>query len=174
MVTRSIMKKAVITLLAALFLCLSLNSCMTAMLISEMSELSERQTERRMSDISKTETELSLTVIQSYKPFYVEGDDEMPAYTINAALAVTARYDVVCLASLEYSYFDGYKVRGLYRRIGTHRYTTVKGITKTVPVFVLKSEYNKDPEYWQDFGLVPELTDIILNAGNMQEAKYRL
>ena len=145
---------------------------MTAMLISEMSELNQMQNDRRMSDISKTETELSLTVIQSYKPFHVEGDEEVTAYTLYSALATTSRYDVVCIASHELSYYDGYKIRGWFRRVGTHRYTTVKGISKTVPVFVLKSEYNKDPEYWQDFGKIPELTDLLLNAGNIEEAMY--
>ena len=42
-------------------------------------------------------------------------------------------------------FYDDKSISGTYVRIGTFTYTTVKDVRKTVPVYILKSEYK--PEY---------------------------
>lgn len=41
-------------------------------------------------------------------------------------------------------YFDDKPISGYYVRIGTYSYTTVKDTKKTVPVYILESEYKPE------------------------------
>ena len=79
------------------------------------------------SNISKKDTYLYLTIIQTHSE--------------HQALAWTEDYDVVKVMTYGDTYYDGKKLYGRYILIDTYTYTTKDGIVKTVPVFILKSEY---------------------------------
>ena len=79
------------------------------------------------SNISKKDTYLYLTIIQTHSE--------------HQALAWTEDYDVVKVMTYGDTYYDGKKLSGRYILIDTYTYTTKDGIVKTVPVFILKSEY---------------------------------
>ena len=141
-------------ILAILVICVMSSSCLTAMLLSEVAEANEMESEKRMSDISKSVTPLSLKVIQSYYPIVTD------TFTLTSALAHTYNYDIVLIASIEEHYYDGYKTKGQFTRIGTYNYTTRQGVAKTVPVFVKSVEYDKNPQMWTSFG---ETTSTLRN-----------
>ena len=45
--------------------------------------------------------------------------------------------------------WDGKKISGYYILVDTYTYETKKGMIKTVPVYVLTSEYKKHTEIWK-------------------------
>ena len=59
------------------------------------------------------------------------------------ALAFTERYDVVKFISDSEIIYDGKKINGYYVLMGTYSYETKDGVVKTVPVYMLRSEYRK-------------------------------
>ena len=52
---------------------------------------------------------------------------------------------IVKIVSENEEFYDDKSISGYYVRIGTYSYITVKDVRKTVPVYILKSEYK--PEY---------------------------
>ena len=115
------MKKRITTLLvAAITLCLTCTSCITMMAVLAASESGN--------NISRGQTRLNLTIIQTYNS--------------TEALAITKNYDVVKIETVLDTYYDGKKIKGRFTRVGTHTYENNLSYIKTVPVYVLTSEYN--------------------------------
>ena len=66
----------------------------------------------------------------------------------NEALAWTKNYDVVKIETVTDTYYDGKKISGYFTLVGTYSYVTNQHISKTVPVYVLTSEYSKNKDLW--------------------------
>lgn len=81
-------------------------------------------------NISREKTYLDLKIIQ------VLGKGE--------ALAVTDKFDVVKIESLNDIYYDGKKVSGNFTLLDTYTYQTKKGQWKTVPIYIMTKEYKKN------------------------------
>lgn len=58
------------------------------------------------------------------------------------ALAWTTHYDIVKIITLDNIYYDGKQIKGDFILVDTYTYETTQGIVKTVPVYVLTSEYD--------------------------------
>jgi len=81
------------------------------------------------SDISKTDTYLTLKVFQTFDK--------------GSALAMTERFDVVKIISSIDTYYDGKRLAGRFILVDTYTYMNNENQYKTVPVFVAKDEYNR-------------------------------
>lgn len=81
------------------------------------------------SDISKTDTYLTLKVFQTFNK--------------GSALAMTESFDVVKIISSIDTYYDGKKIAGRFILVDTYTYMNKENQYKTVPVFVAKDEYNR-------------------------------
>lgn len=57
------------------------------------------------------------------------------------ALVMTNKYDVVKIMTTKETLYDGKKLYGWYVMIDTYQYTTTRGVTKTVPVYVKRQEF---------------------------------
>ena len=120
--------KRLLLLIAVLIACaLSSTSCLTSMLVYEYGTLTKDMVEHNMNNINKTTTSLNLRVFQTLSPF--EG------------LATTPKYDVVNVRTVSRELYDGLQLKGTFIMVDTYTYTTRKGYTKTVPVFVPKGDY---------------------------------
>lgn len=86
-------------------------------------------------NISKENTYLNLSIFQTLSK--------------HEALAYTNNYDVVKIETATDTYYDGKKISGYFTLVDTYSYTTRDDFYKTVPVYVLTSEYNKYPQYWK-------------------------
>ena len=112
----------------AIFLILGVcTSCFTTMAVIAASEQSN-------DNISRKQTVLHLTIIQTLGR--------------NGALAWTNSHDVVKIETVSDTYFDGKRIQGSFTLVGTFRYEANNGQLKTVPVFVLTSEYKKHKGVW--------------------------
>lgn len=60
-----------------------------------------------------------------------------------SALAFTDNYNVVRIESAETLLYDGLKLSGTFVLIDTYTYTTEKEVVKTVPVYIMRSEYKR-------------------------------
>jgi len=81
------------------------------------------------SDISKTDTYLTLKVFQTFDK--------------GSALAMTESFDVVKIISSIDTYYDGKRLAGRFILVDTYTYMNNENQYKTVPVFVAKDEYNR-------------------------------
>lgn len=115
-------------------LLLATNSCMTGLLIYEYGTLVKMLTEQEMTDISKTKTKLKLQIIQTITP--------------NEGLASTPGYDVVKVRTISEKIYDGKQMKGTFIMVDTYTYTTIKGVVKTIPVFVPAKELKNYKRYF--------------------------
>lgn len=130
---RPIMKKGILFWLATIIvLSVTCTSCLTTMALLSTPNYSSQSTGN---DISKSKTYLNLTILQTLSKY--------------EALAWTKHYDVVKIETLTDIYYDGKTINGYFTLVGTYRYVTKQNVTKTVPIYVLTSEYNKNSDVWR-------------------------
>lgn len=118
--------RRLIYIIALSTLCMTSTSCITMALLATASSTDS---------ISTNGPYLNLTIFQTLNK--------------NEALARTNNYDVVKIESLSMVLYDGKTVSGYFTLVDTYSYMTKNGLTKTVPVYVLRSEYGKHKDYWQ-------------------------
>lgn len=127
-VQKLIMKKSLILLILSLIVIgTTCTSCFT-------SRATIASTDSR-SNISSNRTNLTVKIFQTLNK--------------NEALAFTEQFDVVKIVTVTDMYYDGKQIKGNFTLVGTYTYETEKERIKTVPVFVLTSEYKKHKDIWE-------------------------
>lgn len=121
------MKRIIKYIVATIAVCFICTSCFTTMAL-----LSSQDTG---SDISKERTYLDLKILRTFNS--------------KEALAYTEHADIVKIETQSDTYYDGKKISGNFTLVGTYTYQAKNEMIKTVPVYVLTSEYNKHKEYWK-------------------------
>lgn len=89
-------------------------------------------------NISRENAHLNLKVLQTL--------------SVNEALCVTEKYDVIKFETITETLYDGKQIRGKFTLVNTYTYEAKNGTIKTVPVYVLSKELRKHPEVWKKSG----------------------
>ena len=127
------MKKRIIPfVVASLSIVATCTSCFTTLALMTASDANNR------GNISRENAHLNLKVLQTL--------------SVNEALCVTEKYDVIKFETITETLYDGKQIRGNFTLVNTYTYEAKNGTIKTVPVYVLSKELRKHPEVWKKSG----------------------